>query len=151
MDLLIRPARPDDAPTLVEFNRRMAEETEGIELDPSVLLRGVTRALADPAKGRYLVAEAAGRVVGQLMWTTEWSDWRDGWFWWIQSVYVAADARRAGVFAALYARIAADAAGAGDVIGLRLYVEENNARAQATYGRQGMSRTHYLIYERCPL
>ena len=151
MTLSIRPARADDAPAIVEFNRRMAHETEGLELDAAILGRGVARALADPSKGRYLLAESDGQVVGQLMFTTEWSDWRDGWFWWIQSVYVVESARRLGVFRALYDRTAELAREAGDVIGLRLYVEEHNARAQATYLKQGMARTHYLVFERCPL
>lgn len=151
MDFQIRPARPADAPTVTEFNRRMAAETEGLQLDPSVLSSGVKAALADPNKGRYLVAESEDRVIGQLMWTLEWSDWRNGWFWWIQSVYVAPEARRHGVYSALYAHLLDLATRQGDVIGVRLYVEEHNQRAQATYVKQGMVRTHYLVYERCPL
>ena len=146
-----REARADDAATIVDFNARMALETEGLTLDSAVLARGVAQALADPNKGRYLIAEADGARVGQLMFTTEWSDWRDGWFWWIQSVYVTQAARRQGVFRALYADVHARGRAAGNVIGLRLYVEEHNARAQATYAREGMARTHYLVYERCPL
>lgn len=151
MSISIRAGVLEDAPIVAEFNRRMAHETEGLELDPGVLARGVASALADPAKGRYLLAEVNGQVVGQLMWTTEWSDWRDGWFWWIQSVYVAAEARRHGVFRALYAAIRSRATEAGDVIGLRLYVEEHNRRAQETYAKLGMTRTHYQVYELCPL
>lgn len=151
MSVVVRPACAADLPTIVEFNQRMARETEGLELDPAVLSRGVAAALADPAKGTYLMAELSGAVAGQLMYTTEWSDWRDGWFWWIQSVYVREAARRHGVFRALYAAVGEHARAAGDVIGLRLYVEEHNARAQETYAKQGMSRTHYLVFEECPL
>lgn len=151
MHFQVRPARPTDAPVITEFNRRMADETEGLQLDPSVLASGVRAALADPHKGRYLVAESEDRVIGQLMWTLEWSDWRNGWFWWIQSVYVAPEARRHGVYARLYAHLLDLARAQGDVIGVRLYVEEHNERAQATYTKQGMSRTHYLVFERCPL
>lgn len=143
----IRAARPEDAATLVEFNRRLALETEGLELAGEVLARGVAAALNDPAKGRYFVYERNARVVGQLMFTLEWSDWRDGWFWWIQSVYVEASARRQGVFRALYAHVRDQARAAGNVVGLRLYVEEHNTRAQETYAREGMSRTPYRVFE----
>ena len=98
MTLTIRRADPRDAAAIAEFNRRMAWETEHKHLDPAVLDRGVGRVFTDPARGFYLVAEAAGEVVGQLMVTYEWSDWRDGWFWWVQSVYVREDRRRHGVF-----------------------------------------------------
>src|SRR5262249_25638071 len=108
--------------------------------------------LADPQRGRYFVAEEAGRVVGQLLLTYEWSDWRDGWIWWIQSVYVHADFRRAGVFRCLYEHVAGCAAAEADrVVALRLYVERDNAAAQQTYGRMGMSGTSYLVMERDPL
>lgn len=147
MVVTVRPARPADAATIADFNRRMALETEALELDPATLHRGVTAALADPAKARYAVAEADGRLVGQLMVTLEWSDWRDGWIWWIQSVYVAPEARRHGVLAALYAHVREAAKGQGDVRAIRLYVESENAVAQRAYERLGMARTHYLVFE----
>ena len=127
-DPIVRDARPDDRDAIVAFNARLAEETEAKRLDPSVLARGVARALADPDRLRYWVAERDGRVVGQAAVTREWSDWRYGWIWWFQSVYVAPEARGLGVFRALHADIREAALDAGDVIGLRLYVEEDNHR-----------------------
>src|SRR5687768_12424688 len=118
MPVTIRRAEPRDAPAVAEFNRLLAWETEHKRLDPPVLARGVERLLADPAKGFYLVAEAGGAMVGQVMATFEWSDWRDGWFWWVQSVYVRDDYRRAGVFRALFAELVRRARAAGDVVGL---------------------------------
>jgi ribosomal protein S18 acetylase RimI-like enzyme len=107
----------------------------------------VEKALADPARGRYFVAEAGGEAVGALLVTTEWSDWRDGWFWWIQSVYVARERRGRGVYSALHEHVRAAALASGEVIGLRLYVERENARAQRLYRRLGMAETYYRLYE----
>jgi ribosomal protein S18 acetylase RimI-like enzyme len=151
MPLLLRRAVAADAAVIADYNTRLARETEGKALDPAVLAAGVAAALADPLRGRYFVAESGGEVVGQLMITTEWSDWRNGWIWWIQSVYVREDARRQGVFRALYEQAAAAARAEGNVVGLRLYVEEANAAAQRTYESLGMERTGYLVLERCPL
>jgi len=109
---------------------------------------GVRRLLAQPALGFYLVAEAAGEVVAALMVTSEWSDWRNGRFWWLQSVYVLPAWRRRGVFRALHAHVAAAAAREPDVCGLRLYVERGNLAAQATYRALGMDTTDYLLLER---
>ena len=147
MGLTIRRGEPRDAAVIAEFNRRMAWETEHKALDPAVLARGVGRVFSDPARGFYLVAESAGAVVGQLMVTYEWSDWRDGWFWWVQSVYVREDHRRRGVFRALYEAVLAQARSAGDVTGVRLYVERDNTRAQATYRQLGMGDAGYLVWE----
>src|SRR5712691_6339755 len=102
MPITIRPARPQDASTLIDFNAAMALETENLKLDRDVLSRGVRAGLANPTEARYFVAELEGRIVGQLMLTLEWSDWRDGEIWWIQSVYVDPDFRRRGVFKSLY-------------------------------------------------
>ena len=146
----VRPARPDDADALVEFNFRMARETEGLSLDPAVLSRGVRAALADPSKALYFVAElpdAPGEVVGQLMLTREWSDWRNGDVWWVQSVYVREDRRRRGVFRALYDHARQQARAAPNVVGLRLYVERHNAAAQQVYQRLGMRDAGYLVME----
>ena len=145
--LRLRAARSTDIDTLVEFNQRLAMESEHRTLEPQRLVPGVRRLLADPSLGVYYVAENEERVVGQLMLTREWSDWRCGSFWWIQSVYVHRDYRRSGVFSALYQFVLAQARASGDVCGLRLYVETDNAGAQATYERQGMRMTGYRVME----
>ncbi|MBK9128952.1 MAG: GNAT family N-acetyltransferase [Phycisphaerales bacterium] len=145
--LLIRRAGPADAPTLVAFNCALAHESEGRRLDPAVVSRGVARVLSNPALGVYYLAERGGTVVGQLMVTFELSDWRDGVFWWIQSVYVAPAARRLGVYRRLHEAVAADARRSGDACGVRLYVDADNTRAQAVYERLGMKRTAYYLYE----
>nr|WP_240922366.1 GNAT family N-acetyltransferase [Oleiagrimonas sp. C23AA] len=124
----------------------MAMETEGKPLAAETLTRGVQRVLDQPQRGFYLIAELDGAPVGGLMVTYEWSDWRDGDFWWIQSVYVAPEARRRGVFRALYGEVQTRARRAG-AVGLRLYVETENTRAQATYAGLGMARCHYHMYE----
>jgi len=144
---VIRDAEPADTETVVEFNRLLALETEEKVLDPDPLRRGVRRALEHPGLCRYFLAGQDGRIIGQAMITYEWSDWRDGMFWWLQSVYVTADYRRQGVFSALYRHIASLARATPQVCGLRLYVEENNDRARATYGRLGMAEAGYLVYE----
>jgi len=138
-EVTCRPGEPRDAEAIVDFNARMAIETERLTLDRDVLQRGVTKALADPAKGRYLVAEVAGV-------TLEWSDWRDGQIWWIQSVYVEPAHRGRGVFRRLYEATRAAARHAG-AVGLRLYVERDNAAARATYAKLGMGMTHYRVME----
>ena len=143
----VRPAAPVDLDVLVEFNAAMALETEGRRLDPARLRAGVRAALADPARGTYRVAEVDGRVVGALLLTREWSDWRNGWFWWIQSVFVAPDARGRGVYRALHESVLAEARADRGVCGVRLYVEQDNRRAQSVYAAVGMQRTHYVFYE----
>lgn len=144
--LTIRPATRADVPHLVDWNAAMAQETEARALDRAVLARGVEGVFDDPRRGFYLVAERAGVAVGSLLVTFEWSDWRCGDFWWIQSVYVVPDARRGGVFRALYAAAREQARAAG-AVGLRLYVETENHRAQRTYAELGMAACHYLMYE----
>ena len=145
--IAVRPARAEEADALAGFNIAMALETEGRRLLPEVVGAGVGRLLAEPALGFYLVAVADGEAVGSAMVTTEWSDWRNGRFWWIQSVYVPLEWRRRGVFRALYAHIREAAAQAPDVCGFRLYVERENAAAQATYRALGMHETEYRIME----
>lgn len=147
----LRRGTPADAAVITEFNRRLALESEGKALDVETLAAGVAAVLADPGRGLYFLAEAGGAVVGQLMVTTEWSDWRNGWFWWIQSVYVREDARRQGIFRSLYEHVREQADRDGTVIGLRLYVEQENQPAQWTYQRLGLKETGYLLLERCPL
>jgi ribosomal protein S18 acetylase RimI-like enzyme len=151
MPLALRRAAAADAPVIVEFNRLLAKETEGKTLDPAVLTPGVQAGLADPHKGLYFVAEDEGAVVGQVMVTYEWSDWRNGWIWWIQSVYIREAHRGRGVFRALYEHVHQRAAADPTVIGLRLYVEEHNHRAQEVYRRLGMEKAGYFVLERCPL
>ena len=146
MSLLIRAASLTDLPQLLAWNAAMAWETEHKRLDPAILERGITGVLEQPRRGFYLVAERGDVAIGSLLVTYEWSDWRCGDFWWIQSVYVSPEARRGGVFRALYAEVEQRAAAAG-AVGLRLYVETENQRAQATYADLGMQRCHYWMYE----
>lgn len=144
----IRDAVHNDLDAIVDFNLKLARETEDKGLDADVLRNGVARALSDPDRLRYWVAtDGQGRVVGQTAATREWSDWRNGWLWWLQSVYVAADFRGRGVFKALYARIRDEALAAGDVIGIRLYVEEENSRARNAYLALGMGEAGYSVLE----
>jgi len=143
----VRPARREDAALIVRFSRALAWESEGLRLDEARLARGVEGVFRVPERGRYRIAEREGRAVGCLMLTGEWSDWRAGWFWWIQSVYVVPDARRAGVFRALYHSVLEEARSREDVCGLRLYVEHANARALATYAGVGMKEAPYRMFE----
>jgi GNAT superfamily N-acetyltransferase len=143
----IRHARPEDRPAIVEYNALLALETEGKFLDRGVLARGVAVALADPDRLRYWVAEAEGQVIGQAAVTREWSDWRNGWLWWLQSVYVHQGFRKRGVFRALFAQIRAEARAAPDVIGIRLYVDEKNQKAQHTYAALGLKPGGYHVFE----
>lgn len=143
----IRPAHVGDAPLLVEFNQRLAHETEGKPLDRETLANGVHVILTDSSKGFYLVAEMEGEVVGCLMITKEWSDWRNGDFWWIQSVYVRQNFRRQGVFRTLYSEARKRAGESDKVCGLRLYVEKENLPAQSTYTGLGFKETDYKMYE----
>ena len=145
-DVTLRTATPADAPVIAEYNAAMAWETEHLRLDGPTVLAGVRAALADAAKATYFVAEIGGRVAAQLMITHEWSDWRNGDVWWIQSVYVHPDFRRRGLFRLLYKHVAGLAHAQG-AAGLRLYVERENESAQRTYRTLGMDVTHYLVME----
>lgn len=145
--ITIRSARPDDLPLIVEFNLRLAEESEGKKLDGNVLRSGVQRALDSPQMCRYFMAEINGEVAGQTMITLELTDWRDGVLWWLQSVYVRPEFRKLGVFKALFQHIAALARQTQHVRGLRLYVEQGNARAQRVYEQMGMQPGGYIVYE----
>jgi GNAT superfamily N-acetyltransferase len=147
MELRIRQAVLSDAPLIAAFNRQLAEESEGLRLEAGVVQAGVAAVLADPAKGIYYLAEAAGAVAGQLMITYEWSDWRNGTIWWIQSVYVKPEFRRAGVFRALFNHLRKLAQTRKDVCSLRLYVHAENTRAHESYRRLGMTRTAYEVFE----
>ena len=143
----IRLATSGDAEVLIEFNCAMARETEGKQLLPEVIGAGVRALLANPASGFYLVAEAESRVKASLLITKEWSDWRNGDFWWIQSVYVRPEVRRQGVYKRLYRHVQELAAKDPAVCGFRLYVERENSRAQTTYRALGMKETRYLVFE----
>jgi GNAT superfamily N-acetyltransferase len=138
--------RGRDAPVIADFNSRLAWETEEIRLDPAVIGPGVEAALADLARSRYWVAEEDGALLGQTMVTYEWSDWRNGWIWWIQSVYVTEEARNRGVFKALHASVC-DAAREAGAVSVRLYVENGNSRAQEVYKRLGMHDAGYHVLE----
>jgi len=143
---IIRRATLDDLAVIVDWNMRLANETENIRLDRATLTCGVHTALTDESKALYFVAETDGRVVGMLMITYEWSDWRNGQIWWIQSVYVPPEWRRRGVFCALYKHVH-HLAQTKNVKGLRLYVEHTNTVAQTTYEQVGIKRSHYLVFE----
>jgi GNAT superfamily N-acetyltransferase len=151
MPLTVRRAVVEDAPIVVEFNVLLARETEAKELDLSLLTPGVRAGLADPNKALYYLAEQDGTALGQLMLTREWSDWRNGWIWWLQSVYVRREARRLGVFRALYSHVRAAAEADPEVVGVRLYMEKDNHTAEKTYIAVGFERTSYVVLERCPL
>lgn len=142
----IRLATPADAAVLLEFNAAMALETEGKDLLLEVIEAGVRGLLDNPVAGFYVLAETE-RVIAALMITKEWSDWRNGSFWWIQSVYVRPEARRQGVYRRLYRHVQEMAAKDPQVCGFRLYVERENRAAQATYAALGMKETRYLVFE----
>jgi GNAT superfamily N-acetyltransferase len=143
----IRKARKEDIDALIGFNEAMAFETEGKKLFTGTLRKGVEAVLADAQKGFYVVAEEDSRVIGGLMVTFEWSDWRNAWFWWIQSVYIVPEARGKRIYSQLYDFVKAEAATAGNICGYRLYVEKENAHAQRVYEKVGMEETYYLMYE----
>lgn len=148
MAIVIRQATPGDAPLIAQYNAFMALETENRVLEQEILRNGVEAVLKNPALGVYYVAEADGKAAGQLMITYEWSDWRNGMFWWIQSVYVREDYRKKGVFKALFHHVESEARSRAGVCGLRLYVEHENERAKKIYEKLGMNRTGYQLYER---
>ncbi len=144
---IIRVARAGDASLIARFNREMALETEGRKLVPQRVQRGVKALLADATKGTYFVAELDGQVIGQTLITYEWSDWRNGNFWWIQSVYVTPAHRGKGVFKALHQHIHQLARRRKEVCGLRLYVEAHNSMAKEVYARLGLQATAYELWE----
>ena len=122
-------------------------ESEGLALDSERVRRGVDAVMADQAKGRYVVAQSDGRVVGCLMITREWSDWNCSWYWWIQSVYVAPSYRGRGIYRAMYHYVLSQAQSEG-ISQVRLYVDRENLAAQAVYQKLGMAECHYLLYEK---
>ena len=146
-EFVIRDANLADLQTVTRFNIWLAKETENITLDPNVVIKGVEQLLRDPAKGRYLVACRNQEIVGQLMHTYEWSDWRNGMIWWLQSVYVTLEYRRNGVFKSLFRYLKAEADANPEVVGLRLYVEHANEIAQQTYRDFGFLAGGYAVME----
>ena len=143
----VRRATKQDLDVLVEFNAAMALETEDKSLDLDLLRQGVSAVLEGDGLGFYVLAELSGQAVGQLLITTEWSDWRNGDFWWIQSVYVHADYRRQGVYRTLHNHVLAEARLRPDVCGLRLYVDRDNQRAQSVYTSLEMRQARYDLWE----
>lgn len=148
MHIEITDASFADAGIIAEFNQQMAQETENKALDTATINAGVERMITDSSLGRYLVArEETGRIVGCLGITYEWSDWRNGLFWWIQSVYVLPEARENGVFTAMYQQVRDLCRATDNACGIRLYVERDNDRAYRTYVRLGMVETEYRLME----
>ena len=143
----IREATSADIETLVDFNAAMAKETENLSLDRARLTGGTRAVFESPDKGRYIVAEAEGQVVGSLLTVQEWSDWRNGDFWWIQSVYVRPEWRRRGVYRSLHNWVQEAARATPGVCGVRLYVDQHNHTAQSTYASLGMVKSHYDLFE----
>jgi GNAT superfamily N-acetyltransferase len=142
-----RAATPTDIPDIVDFQVRMAEETENLRLDRQICTDGVRAVFEDPARGQYYVGDWEARVIACTLITYEWSDWRNGLVWWIQSVYVAPDARRQGIYAGLYTFIKDLAQADSRVRGIRLYVDRRNAIARQVYSRLGMDGDHYQVFE----
>jgi len=151
MSLTIRPATSADEDFLVAANAALALESEMLRLDEPTLRKGVRAILADPHKGFYTVAERGGRVVGQTLITFEYSDWRCGFYWWIQSVYVEPTARGAGVFRAIFNHLKERATANQEVIGLRLYAEHENTSAHRVYRSVGMVEEPYGLFGLYPL
>lgn len=147
MQIQYRDATPHDVAAIVGFQQAMATETEGVTLDAEVCTRGVQGVFDDASRGRYFLAQAGGRVAGSLLITFEWSDWRDGVVWWIQSVYVIPEMRNRGVYAGLYEHVRSLASADDSVKGIRLYVDRRNKVAQEVYRRLGMNGEHYLVFE----
>lgn len=144
----IRIATHADLPTIVSFNAAMALETEDIVLDQTILTKGVEAVLSNESLGFYIVCEIAGSVQACLMITYEWSDWRNGMFWWIQSVYVETEFRSQGLFSKMFKHIEHLLIEKKNIAGLRLYVEKNNYSAKTVYEKRGMTKTKYSLYEK---
>ena len=147
MKLLVREAKKSDACKIVEFQMAMALETESLKLDKGILTLGVNAVLEDSSKARYFIAEEDGMGIGMLMITLEWSDWRNGWVWWIQSVYTSPEYRGKGVYKLLYQHIKSLVRRSDNIRGIRLYVDKRNVTAQKVYKALGMNGDHYSTYE----
>jgi GNAT superfamily N-acetyltransferase len=147
MSIVYREATRDDAPAIVEFQLAMAQETEDVALDPPTVTRGVDAVFADPSLGIYFVASDGATVIASLLITYEWSDWRNGMVWWIQSVYVRPSHRGAGVYRGLYEHVKTIVDSDPNLRGIRLYVDKRNTRAQQVYTNLGMDGEHYRVFE----
>jgi GNAT superfamily N-acetyltransferase len=145
--ITVRDASHSDASAILDFQIAMARETEDVTLVREITEQGVHAVFADPSKGRYFVAEEDGRTIASLLITYEWSDWRNGTVWWIQSVYVAPEARKRGVYASLYHHVKAMVDAEPAIRGIRLYVDTRNEPAQQVYTRLGMEGEHYKVFE----
>lgn len=145
--MIIRQANKTDSASIVEFQLAMALETEQLELHEPTVMKGVAAVLADPSKGIYYVAETNGQVVGSLLTTFEWSDWRNGTVLWIQSVYVRPEFRKKSIFSRLYKHIQEKVASNPDLRGIRLYADKTNTSAHGVYEHLGMTSEHYQMYE----
>lgn len=143
----VRPAIPSEAPLIVDFQLHMAEESEDLPLDRDTLTAGVAAVFSGQAQAGYWMAEEEQGVVGMLMTVPEWSDWRNGTVIWIHSVYVKPEARRRGVFRSMYVHLHTMVRESDELVGLRLYVDRTNKRAQRVYEEMGMTREHYHMYE----
>ena len=147
MEFKIREASLHDVEIIAGFNAEMAKETEGKELEFITIAEGIKGLMNKPQYGRYIIAETGGKPVGCLMITYEWTDWRNGLFWWIQSVYVKKEFRSKGIYRAMHEYIRTEATHAENVVGLRLYVEKENSAAMAVYNKMGMKETRYKLFE----
>jgi L-amino acid N-acyltransferase YncA len=143
----IRKAEKKDILQIIDFQNKMAIETEGMHLNKKILAKGVEAVFDDPNKGLYIVAETESLVIASLMLTPEWSDWRAGTFLWIQSVYVDPGFRQKGIFRKMYEYVQDIVLESPEFLGLRLYVVMNNLLAQEVYTKTGMNGNHYKIYE----
>jgi len=145
--IIVRFAQQDDIPSIAKFNSAMALETEDVFLDNSIVRSGVEAVLNNAELGFYLIAECDGKQIGQLLITKEWSDWRNKYFWWIQSVYVQPEFRKQNVYRKLYQKVIEISKNAGNVCGIRLYVDRQNTTAQKVYAKLSMQKSNYLLFE----
>ena len=137
----------EDINSLVDFNIKMAKETENKILNKKIVTKGVSEVLTDTTLGYYVIAKNKNTILGSLMITYEWSDWRNGMFWWIQSVYVEKEYRQQGVYKQMYSYIKDKALKDNSCTGIRLYVEQENKIAQSVYTKLEMKETHYKLFE----
>lgn len=148
MTINVRKANQKDLVSIVKMNKALAFETESMKLDDKLVSLGVANCLNDSAKGSYFLADYEGSSIGQVMITYEWSDWRNGWIWWIQSVYVEPDFRGKGIFKMLFNHVESLALAQLDVVLIRLYVEIHNLPAKEVYQKVGMQHAGYEVFEK---